>query len=395
MEYGSFEGEIPAGEYGGGKVTIWDSGHFELEKWKETEVKVVLHGSRAKGRYVLFPTKGKNWIIHRMDPPPPGYSPLPKSIKPMLAMAGQLPAHDDGWAYEIKWDGIRAIVFVEGGRIRIQSRNDRDITSSFPELQAIGEFLGSRSCVLDGEIVSLGQGGRPDFNRLQHRLQLSKAAEIKRRSILEPATLVLFDVLYLDGTSLLGQTYDERRRHLESLQLSGPSFITAESYRDRRGADVLKATADSGLEGVLAKRRDSVYKPGQRQVQWLKVKNLKTQEVVVGGWTPGQGERAGSLGALLLGIPEGAGLRYVGKVGTGFTAADRRSLLRKFSSLATKKSPFTTTLTPRDNATTANYLRPEVVGEVRYSDWTPDGRLRHAAWRGLRPDKGWAEVVTE
>jgi bifunctional non-homologous end joining protein LigD len=395
LAYGSFEGDIPAGEYGGGRVSLWDRGHFELEKWRDDEVMVVLHGARAEGRYVLFPTKGRNWMIHRMDPAPAGFAPLPTSVKPMLAVAGALPADDRGWAYEIKWDGIRAIVFVEGGRIRVQSRNGRDITGQFPELHGLGASLGARSAVLDGEIVSLGEDGRPDFNRLQHRLQLAKPGEIRRRSADEPANLVIFDVLYLDGASLLGETYDARRDRLESLHLAGPGFATADSFRDRPGRDVLQATAEVGLEGVVAKRRDSHYRPGRREPQWVKVKNVRTQEVVVGGWTEGQGERSGSLGALLLGIPEGKGLRYVGKVGTGFSAADRRALLQRFQPLAARTSPFTTTLARREVTAPVHFLRPEVVGEVRYSEWTPDGRLRHPTWRGLRTDKGWTEVVAE
>ena len=201
MSYGSFEGEIPAGEYGGGNVRIWDTGTFELEKWNPTEVMVVLHGSRVSGRYVLFATKGKNWMIHRMDPAPPNVLPLPARVSPMLATAGKLPLDETGWAYEIKWDGVRAITFVDGGRVRMQSRNDNELSHSFPEFREIGEFLGTRRCVIDGEIIVMGDQGVPDFGRLQQRLHLSGVGAIRRRSVEFPGTYIAFDLLHLDGRS--------------------------------------------------------------------------------------------------------------------------------------------------------------------------------------------------
>src|ERR1700691_3089752 len=230
IDYGSFEGEIPAGEYGGGKVTIWDSGYFDLEKWTATEVMVVLHGSRVSGRYVLFPTKGKNWMIHRMDPAPEDYEPLPEKVRPMLATPGRLPASDEGWAYEIKWDGVRAITFIEGGRIRMRSRNDKELAPSFPEFREIGLAMGARPCILDGEIVVIGDGGVPDFGRLQHRLHLASASAIAKQSAASPANYVIFDLLHLDGHPLFSLPYDARRDQLEALGLSGPSFNQADSF---------------------------------------------------------------------------------------------------------------------------------------------------------------------
>ena len=182
LEYGGFHGEIPKGEYGGGTVSIWDRGTYETEKWNDREVMVVLHGRRAKGRYVLFATSGKNWMIHRMDPPATGFEPMPKNVKPMLALAGRLPAESQDWAVEFKWDGVRAVVFVDGGRVRASSRNEKDLTESFPELRAVGEFLGSRSAILDGEIVAFDEGGRPDFGRLQQRLHLTGEHRISTRA---------------------------------------------------------------------------------------------------------------------------------------------------------------------------------------------------------------------
>jgi bifunctional non-homologous end joining protein LigD len=209
-----------------------------------------------------------------------------------------------------------------------------------------------------------------------------------------PASFLAFDLLYFEGHSCLSLPYDDRRTLLDKLKLSGDTFATPPSIRDRKGADVLAISKERGLEGVVLKRRDSPYSAGQRSGAWVKVKNLRTQEVVIGGWTEGKGERAGSLGALLLGIPGGGKLTYAGKVGTGFNAATRKEMLETLASLATNKSPFAERLSPAETAL-AHFVRPKIVGEVQYGEWTADGHLRHPSWRGLRPDKLVDEVVRE
>ena len=319
---------------------------------------------------------------------------MPSSIKPMLAVAGQLPTDDADWAFEIKWDGVRAILFVEGGRVRAQSRNDLDVTVSFPELADIGKFLGMTTCILDGEVVALGEDGRPSFAKLQRRMHVANHREALRRAAADPVSFVAFDLLYVEGHLLLDETYDERRTRLERLHLSGETFTTTECFRDVTGREILDAATANGLEGVVAKRRGSPYRPGRRSPDWIKIKSFRTQEVVVGGWTEGKGERGGSLGALLLGVPGADGLRYVGKVGTGFSERARDDLLKEFSSLASMKSPFSAPLPARETAN-AHFVRPLLVGEVAYGEWTPAGRLRHPIWRGLRPDKKPAQVVVE
>jgi bifunctional non-homologous end joining protein LigD len=394
LDYGSFEGDIPQGEYGGGHVSIWDSGTYELEKWRDNEVMVVLRGTRVSGRYVLFPTNGKNWMMHRMDPPTSDYEPMPESIRPMLAQPGALPSSDEGWAYEFKWDGVRAIVYVEGGRVRAFSRNGKDLAVTFPELRHIGEFLGSRSAILDGEIVALDDEGRPNFGQLAHRLHLTSKATITRLAKESPASFLIFDLLYLEGRSLFNETYDQRRQALESLELAGETFAVPPSVHDAHGADVAAVAEDRGLEGVVVKRRSSVYQPGKRTGDWLKVKNFRTQEVVIGGWTEGKGERSGSLGALLLGIPSEGGLDYAGKVGTGFSDSARGELLADLTPLAQIESPFTRSLT-RAETSLAHFVQPKLVGEVQFAEWTTDGHLRHPSWRGLRPDKNVDEVIRE
>jgi bifunctional non-homologous end joining protein LigD len=393
LEYATFEGEIPKGEYGGGQMTIWDRGTYEAEKWTDKEVKFVLHGTRASGDFVLFQTKDRNWMIHRHGPST-RKDPLPTSIKPMLAVSGSLPPDDEHWAFEIKWDGVRTILFVEGGRVRAQSRNDLDVTVAFPELADVGKFLGMTTCVLDGEVVALGEDGRPSFARLQHRMHVSNQREAKRRAAADPVSFVAFDLLYIDGRLITDDTYDDRRARLEALHLAGETFTTTETFRDVPGRDILDAATANGLEGVVAKRRDSPYRPGRRGPDWIKVKSFRTQEVVIGGWTEGRGEREGSLGALLLGIPGDEGLRYVGKVGTGFSERARRDLLADLEPLSVKRSPFDSPLPARE-ASNAHFVRPALVGEVAYGEWTPAGRLRHPTWRGLRPDKKPKEVVVE
>jgi bifunctional non-homologous end joining protein LigD len=394
MDYAAFEGSIPRGEYGGGHVSIWDRGGFELQKWSEREVMVVLHGERSSGRYVLFATGGKNWMIHRMDAAPEGFEPLPAAIAPMLATAGELPRSDAGWAYEFKWDGVRAVTYVDGGRVRAMSRGEKDLTRSFPELRDLGAQLGSRPAVLDGELVAFDDAGRPSFGRLQQRLNLGSAAAITKRAAEVNATYLVFDVLHLDGESLLAASYDERRDALESLGLAGDSVAVPPAFRDAAGADVLAAAEAGQLEGVVAKRRDSVYRPGERSPQWVKVKVTRTQEVVIGGWTDGEGERTGSLGALLLGVNEGDQLRYAGKVGTGFDASTRRELLAALRPLVCEASPFAGAL-PRAETKGAHFVTPDLVGEVRFAEWTAGGHLRHTSWRGLRIDKTASEVVRE
>jgi len=394
LDYGNFEGDIPKGEYGGGHVTVWDHGTYETEKWRDDEIMVVLNGQRVSGRFVLFQTNAKNWMIHRMDGPAPNFEVMPEHLKPMLATPGDLGTLGRGWAYEFKWDGVRAMVYVEGGRVRAFTRNDKSLVSTFPELREIGLFLGSRSVVLDGEIVVLDGDGRANFAQLSHRLHLTSKSAIDRLAKDSPASFFAFDVLYLEGRSLLHATYDERRALLESIKLEGPSFATPPSSPDGNGAKLLVIAKDRGLEGVVAKRRESLYAPGRRNGDWIKMKNFRTQEVVIGGWTRGQGEREGSLGALLLGVNTSKGLEYVGKVGTGFSSDARKELLRTLAPLARKTSPFLLSLSASETKA-AQFVRPTLVGEVRFGEWTNDGRLRHPSWRGLRVDKKARDVTRE
>ena len=408
MEYATFEGTIPSGEYGGGKVILWDAGTYDEIKWSDREVMVVLHGQKAKGQYVLFATasaagkggggrgQGRNWMVHRMDDNAADYEPPPREIRPMLATLGTLPKDDDAWAYEFKWDGIRAIGHVDGGRLRIRSRNGNDLSSSFPELRALGEQFGSRQAIVDGEIVAFDDQGRPRFQRLQPRIHAADAHKAKRLAAEQPVVYVLFDLLYLEGRLLVTLPYLERRRRLEALGLekAATGAWTLSPRFDGPGSDILRASREQGLEGVLAKRLDSPYLAGKRSPTWTKVKNILMQEVVIGGWTPGGGHRQGKFGSLLLGLPSDAGLEYVGQVGTGFSDAVLEDLMGTLKGLRSDANPFTTEV-PRQYRSVATWVEPKLVGEVSFSEWTMDRRLRHPSWRGLRDDKRPDEVRRE
>jgi len=390
LEYIDFEGQIPEGNYGAGKMTIWDSGVYEVEKWEQRKLVVRFHGARVRGRFALFQTRGKDWLIHRMDPPAPDLEPMPESIEPMKATLAKLPADDAGWAYEIKWDGVRAIAYCEPGHLRLESRTLREITPQYPELGAISLELEGTPVVLDGELVAFDEGGRPSFQRLQRRMHLGSAAEVRRRMRDVPVTYVIFDLLYADGRGLLELRYEQRRAQLEALDLNGASWQTP-AYHRGDGEAMLAASREQGLEGIVAKRLRSPYRPGRRSREWLKVKNVRSQELVVGGWQPGKGQRSGELGSLLVGYYSDGELRYAGKVGTGFGDDDLKLLRERLEPLETKRNPFTGGRPPKES----RFVEPQLVAEIEFAEWTNSGTLRHPSYKGLRSDKPAAEVIRE
>ena len=306
----------------------------------------------------------------------------------MMASLGAAPG-GAGWAFEWKWDGVRAIVAAIPGLVRATSRNGRDITAGYPELDALAELV-DRPVLLDGELVTLDQHGRPDFGRLQSRMHVRHPSRVLVRSA--PVQFYIFDLLHLDGP-LLVKPYVQRRELLDQLQLNGGPVGTPANHTGIAASVLLDLAGQHGLEGVVAKRLDSRYEPGRRVRTWIKTPLRHTQEVIIGGWRPGEGNRAGTIGALLLGVYDEAGrLRYVGDVGTGFTDRILRDLLAMLSSHARSTSPFDEVV-PREHARDAHWIEPDLVGEVEYRQWTADGRLRHASWRGLRPDRSPREIV--
>ncbi|MGD0454161.1 MAG: DNA ligase D [Solirubrobacteraceae bacterium] len=396
LEYLEFEQEIPKGQYGAGAVTIWDHGTYECLKWEPRKVEVALHGERVDARYALFPIdkdeQPKNWLIHRMDPPADAErEPMPARIAPMLARAGSLP-DDGGWAYEVKWDGVRAIAYSQPGELRVESRNLNDITDTYPELIGMGAALGSHRAVLDGEIVALDGAGRPSFAALARRMHIASRAQARRLAKATPVTYVIFDLLWLDGHSLMRERYSERRKRLKALALSGESWQTPDHVVGE-GKALLAATAEQGLEGVVAKRLHSAYRPGVRTRDWVKVKTTGRQEFVVGGWMPGRGKRSHSVGALLLGVYGGDGqLRYVGRVGSGFSDSELQRLSGLLTPIERPASPFTAGEKPPAGAL---FCEPQLVVEVEFANWTAGGSLRAPVYKGLREDKLPEQVVRE
>jgi bifunctional non-homologous end joining protein LigD len=382
LEYGGFEGIIPKGEYGAGKVIIWDSGTYEAEKFNDTaekgEVIVNLHGSKISGRYALIQTNGDQWLAHRMkDQKVFEFD----TIAPMLATHGSVTAlKASQWAFEGKWDGYRLLIEADHGALRIRSRRGREVTREYPELQSLATDLADHHVVLDGEAVVLDGSGVPNFHEMQNRGRGSRVE------------FWAFDVLYLDGRSLLRARYSDRRKVLEMLAASSALIVPELLPGD--GAQALEHSGERGWEGVIAKRRDATYQPGRRSSSWIKDKHWNTQEVVIGGWKAGEGGRSSGIGSLLMGIPTADGLHFAGRVGTGFTERDLANLKKTLAPLHTDESPFHPPR-PRSEARGVTYVEPVLVGEVRYSEWTPDNRLRQSSWRGLRPDKEASEVVRE
>ncbi|HEU4361404.1 MAG TPA: ATP-dependent DNA ligase [Mycobacterium sp.] len=382
LEYGTFEGTIPKGEYGAGTVTIWDAGTYQAEKFRDSaengEVIVTLHGNRVSGRYALIQTNGDQWLAHRLKQQRTFDF---QELFPMLATDGSVadmkPA---AWAFEGKFDGYRLLVDADHGAVRLRSRSGRDVTGEYRQLRPVAAALADHHAVLDGEVVALDGKGAPSFTEMQNR---SRATRIEYWA---------FDLIYLDGRPLLQARYRDRRQLLEMLA-SGTDLVVPELLSGD-GAAALKQSRRRGWEGVVAKKWDSTYQPGRRSRSWIKHKHWQTQEVVIGGWRAGEGGRSGGIGSLLLGIPDDGKLRFVGRVGTGFTERELAGLKKRLTPLRTDESPFSTRLSGPDGRG-ATYVRPALVGEVRYSEWTTDGRLRQPSWRGLRPDKKPGEVVRE
>ena len=322
--------------------------------------------------------------------------PMPDNIPPMLAKAGTMPTAPALYAFEIKWDGIRAVAYLNKGKLRLLSRNHKDITAQYPELAALASSLPDSRLVLDGEIVALGVDGRPSFSRLQHRMGLSSPRMIAKVGSEIPATYIIFDILYHDGRLCVDLPYSERRRILEALSVSGPAWQTP-AHKSGEGPAMLTASREVGLEGIMAKRLDSKYEAGKRSGAWLKIKNQRRQELVIAGWVPGRGKRQGTIGALLVGYWErtsgksGPRLVYAGKVGTGFSARTLADLAAKLAPLRCDTSPFAAN-PPVANAV---FAAPLLVGEFEFTEWTPNNTLRHPSFKGLRHDKDAAAVVRE
>lgn len=316
---------------------------------------------------------------------------MPDFLAPMLARLSTAPPEDGDWAFEIKWDGVRAIARLSDGRLQLLTRNRNDVSSAYPELSGLAQALSSHSAILDGEIVALDAQGRPSFQTLQKRMHVHRQAEAARLAKSAPVTYMIFDLLWLDGRSLIDLQYSQRRQRLSTLVSAGEHWRVPRCHVGE-GDRLLQLAREQGLEGVIAKRLRAAYAPGHRDGSWLKVKAKNRQELLIGGWTEGKGARSDSIGALQLGVHDEHGhLLYAGKVGTGFDEKELQMLQGRLASLARRDSPFAGEQ-PTD---AAHFVEPRLVCEVEFGEWTRQGRLRHPVYLGLREDKPAAEVVRE
>jgi bifunctional non-homologous end joining protein LigD len=318
-----------------------------------------------------------------------------EELRPMTAVNGELPPDGTGWAYEVKWDGVRALTLIADGRPQLRSRNGNDITGRYPELDGLTAMVPGHRVILDGEVVAFDEQGRPSFGLLQTRMHVTAARHARDREASVPVAYLIFDLLHLDGHDLYALPYAERRRLLGDLLEPGPCWQIP-AHRTAEGAALLTAVKAQGLEGVMAKRLDAPYEPGRRSSLWRKVKVRRQQELVVGGWWPGEGNRSDTVGSLLVGYYDrpGGELRFAGKVGSGFTAAGLAEADTLLRALATDRSPFAGPV-PSLIARRARWVRPERVAEVAFGEWTADGVLRHPSFLGWRDDKDPGEIVRE
>ncbi|RBO86859.1 ATP-dependent DNA ligase [Nocardia puris] len=395
LEYLHFHGEIPKGEYGAGEMTIWDSGTYDTEKWRDSEVIVAFHGERLTGRYAFIKTNGNQWLMHLMRDQggsggvqakapvregrsgaareaqgPNGRSPngsgtpFPRGLKPMLATTGDVTdLDDDEWTFETKWDGFRLIAEITDGTLVLRSRAGNTVTDRYPRMAMLADELAGHDVVLDGEAVVFDSKGIPNVGLLQ--------------SDPGSAVFIVFDLLYLDGTSLIRKRHADRRRVLEALAATAPALRVPPPLAGP-GADAVARSAEQGFEGVVAKRKDSVYLPGKRGHSWVKQRNWQTLDVLVGGWRRSE---AREFKSLLVGVEHEGELVYVGRVGTGFGDEIMRDLSARLRKSERKTTPFANPLT-KEEAEGAVWVTPKIAGKVRFMNWTDTGRLWHPAWLG-------------
>lgn len=400
LEYMTFAGDIGEGQYGAGPVRIWDTGTYQPLEWEDDKVTFTLEGHRHAGEWHLFRPAWKNgtadskdssqWLITRAKRDTPQLPPDPPVIAPCLATTAPQPFNDVDWLFEVKWDGIRAVATVKrpgfgpkgdnNGWTRLVSRNNNDISAAYPELAPLWERILAFSAVLDGELVALGPDGRPSFGLLQQRMHLRGAERVERARKATPVTYMVFDLLAIDGQVLTARPLTERLSLLADVLVPGPHMAISETTPGA-GISLFEAARAQGLEGVVAKRASSAYLPGRRSPDWRKIKIRRTAQVVIGGWLDSSTGNK-ELGSLLVGAYDTTGLRYLGRVGTGFDAAERRRLQGLLQTQ--QDSPFVDTAATASEA--VNWVTPTTVAEVTYGELTHDARLRAPSYTHTVPD---------
>jgi bifunctional non-homologous end joining protein LigD len=448
FDYKDFEGIIPAGNYGAGTVMVWDEGTYEaleetngtkaaqqkvlLKELRDGSLKFRLNGKKLKGEFALVRTKGRGenswllikhrdryasetpvtdkdrsvlskktleqiaknprspqWKSNRNPTPSAPKKPMPKDLPPMLATLVDQPFDDPGWSYEIKWDGYRALAYLQKGKVALRSRNNKSFDKYYPVLDALKQW--PVNAVVDGEIVVLNEKGQSDFGDLQNWRSEADGSLI----------YYIFDLLWLEGRDLTGLPLSERRALLRSI-LPGDTIIRYSESFETGGKEFFAKAQQLGLEGIMAKRTASLYTPGARTRDWLKVKTASRQEVVIGGFTR-NADTPKLFSALLVGVFEKGRLQYTGKIGTGFTETMQKDMMKRFKPLIRKESPFVTEpdinqpsrFRPNPPEATATWLKPVLVGEVAFREMTADGLMRHPSFQGMREDKSAREVVLE
>jgi bifunctional non-homologous end joining protein LigD len=388
LDYATFEGEIPKGQYGAGTVEIWDSGTYELvEEKKDGGLTVRLHGKRLDGTWTLVPAKldgdPKNWLLLKKREEESQERPH-RQYTPMLATLEQNVPKGSGWVFEVKWDGYRALAYVSQSEVKLVSRKGNDLTERFATVaKEIAKAVKTPDCVLDGEVCALDEQGRSSFSAMQQ----GKPGT--------PLVSYVFDLLELEGEPLVDLPLLERHKRLEQLlDRRNKTVRLSEAFDD--GKALFEAAKQQNLEGIMAKRADSRYAVGRRTRDWLKVKTHGRQEFIIAGYTKGQGRRAGTLGSLVLAVRRGPELEYAGNVGTGFTGEEIEKLLKKLRPLERKTPPFKEVpKMPKVRKGDVVWVEPKLVAEVEFAEWTHDGRLRAPSYQGLREDKPADEVRRE
>ncbi len=392
MEYGTFEGSIPKGEYGGGEVRIFDRGTYEILEWTDKKVSIRLDGERLQGEYHLVNTRERDWIVFRAKDSGRLAVAPPPIAEPMLATPGAQAFDGKDWLFDVKWDGVRTLAAIESSGHRLFSRRIRDVTAQYPDLNDLATHLAALNGLVDGEIVALDENGRPSFERLQQRSATAKPSQALLES--HPVQYVAFDLLWLDGESLMEAPIEDRLALLQRL-LVPTDRIQVSRPVERKGVAFFNQAKRLGLEGIIAKRKGSPYRPAKRSKDWLKIKAVKRQDCVIVGWTPGKGSRGTTMGALVLAVYRGETLTYSGHVGTGFTEKTLADLLARLEPMEIDEPPVPPP--PRNEADLrgVRWVRPELVCEVEYLEFTSQGRLRGVSYKGLRPDKGPEDAIAE